>query len=65
VPKAKLEGGRCLIIIGTEGDDRERTRPVRAPQTTIETPGIEYAGKRVQKSGKDCDGSGYLDSGLS
>src|SRR5947199_217048 len=28
-------------------DDGERAGPVRAPQTAIETPGIEHAGQRV------------------
>src|SRR5215469_6939099 len=30
-----------------EVDDGEGARPVGAPQTAIETPGIEYAGQRV------------------
>src|SRR5205085_10662155 len=33
---------RLLVI-----DDGVGARPVRAPQTAIETPGVEHAGKRV------------------
>ena len=44
-----------LLVI----DDSEGSRPVRAPQAAIETPGIEYAGKRVPDSG---NGYGSFDS---
>ena len=30
MPKPKLEGGRCLIIIGTEGDRQEISTPTDA-----------------------------------
>ena len=37
------EGLNGLLVI----DDRERARPVRAPQAPIEPPGVEHPGKRV------------------
>src|SRR5207244_9546502 len=37
------EGFDRLLVV----DDGERSRPVRAPQAAIETPGIEHAGERV------------------
>src|SRR5215831_12894116 len=37
------EGLDGLLVV----DDGERACPVRAPQASVETPGIEYAGERA------------------
>src|SRR5262252_8222460 len=42
-PVNRPEGLDRLLVV----DDRERARPVRAPQAAIETPRVEYAGKRI------------------
>jgi len=39
----KAERFDSLFVV----DDRERARPVGAPQAAVETPGVEYAGKGV------------------
>src|SRR5258708_13837539 len=41
---ASLEEGLDGLLVV---DDCERARPVRAPQASIETPGIKHAGKRI------------------
>src|SRR6516165_8865931 len=42
------EGLDALLVV----DDRKRARPVRAPQATLEPPGVEYAGQRVPNVGE-------------
>src|ERR1700722_5052408 len=41
---AGLEEGRDGLLVV---DDRERARPVRAPQAALQTPGIEHARERI------------------